>query len=303
MGDNGRQEDNVPELKDLFSHRKIADAVSPYTEARYVVFGVPFDGTSSFRRGSRLAPDTIRLAYDNLESFEFSYGVDFLSAGICDMGNLQVGEDVSEVVDTVESVTGTMMRSGKVPVMLGGEHSVTVGAVRNIPKDTVMIIIDAHSDFRDEYMGNRLNHACVTRRALEILGAGKIFSIGTRSVSMEEYRSEEWSKVRFFTANEVRTKGIMSVIQEIESRNPARIYFSIDMDGIDPSEAPGVGTPEPYGISAVEVRSLITHFAKRIIGFDVVEMTPVYDNGNTSMLAAKLIQDFIGSRESMQSLF
>ena len=152
-------------------------------------------------------------------------------------------------------------------------------------------------------MGNRLNHACVTRRALEILGAGKIFSIGTRSVSMEEYRSEEWSKVRFFTANEVRSKGIESAIQEIESKNPARIYFSIDMDGIDPSEAPGVGTPEPYGISAVDARSLITHFAKRIIGFDVVEMTPVYDNGNTSMLAAKLIQDFIGSRESMQSLF
>ncbi len=303
MGDNGHQEDNVPELNHLFSFRKIADAVSPYNVARYVVFGVPFDGTSSFRRGSRLAPDTVRLAYDNLESFEFSYGVDFPSAAICDMGNLQVGEDVSEMVDTVESVIGTIMRSGKVPVMLGGEHSVTVGAVRNLPADTIMIIIDAHSDFRDEYMGNKLNHACVTRRALEILGAGRIFSIGTRSVSKEEYRSEEWKNVRFFTANEVRMKGISAAIQEIESRNPSRIYFSIDMDGIDPSEAPGVGTPEPYGLNAVDVRSLISHFAKRIIGFDIVEMTPVYDNGNTSMLAAKLIQDFIGSRETPQSLF
>lgn len=298
MGSHGCKEDYASELTDLFSFRKIADAKSSYLGSSYVIFGVPFDGTSSFRRGSRLAPDSIRLAYDNLESFDFQYGVDFPSVPICDLGNIQVSEDVSDVIDTVEAATSRIFRDGKVPVMLGGEHSLTVGLVRNLPPGTFMIIIDAHSDFRDEYMGNRFNHACITRRSLDILGKDHIFSVGTRSVSREEFFSPEWKNVRFFTANEVRKVGVKSVIDEIEKSGPERIYFSIDMDGIDPSEAPGVGTPEPYGIGATDVRSLINHFAARIIGFDIVEMTPLYDNGNTSMLAAKLIQDFIGSRES-----
>lgn len=297
MGNDGRQKDHVSELGAMFSHRKIADAQASYEDARYVIFGVPFDGTSSFRRGSRLAPDTIRLAYDNLESFDFQYGVNFPDIPICDLGDLYVEEDAEEVVDDIERSVKHVVDDGKVPIMLGGEHSLTTGLVRNFPGCS-MIIIDAHSDFRDEYMGNKFNHACITRRSLEILGPGKIFSIGTRSVSREEYESPEWSKVRFISANEVREKGITRVIEEIERKAGDRIYFSIDMDGIDPSEAPGVGTPEPYGIQSSEVRALINHFAGKIVGFDIVELTPVYDNGNTSMLAARLIQDFIGSKES-----
>lgn len=297
MGDNGHQKDHAAELSLLFSHRKIADAQASYEDARYVIFGVPFDGTSSFRRGSRLAPDTIRLAYDNLESFDFQYRVNFPDVDICDLGDLYVEEDAGEVVNDIERSVKHIVEDGKIPIMLGGEHSLTTGLIRNFP-DASMIIIDAHSDFRDEYMGNKFNHACITRRSLELLGPGKIFSIGTRSVSKEEFDSPEWSKVRFVSANEVRKKGISKVIEEIEKTVGKKIYFSIDMDGIDPSEAPGVGTPEPYGISSEDVRALINNFAKRIVGFDVVEMTPVYDNGNTSMLAAKLIQDFIGSKES-----
>lgn len=296
MGSDGRQENNVSELTDLFSLRKIADATSGFDESRYVIFGVPFDGTSSFRRGSRLAPDTIRLAYDNLESYEFHYGVNFSDIPICDLGNLSVGEDVSEVIDDIEIASRTIVSRGKIPIMLGGEHSLTVGVVRNF-SDCSMIIIDAHSDFREEYMGNRFNHACITRRSLDILGPGRIVSLGTRSVSMEERESPQWKDVRFVSANEVREKGIDKVINELDSLGMQKIYFSIDMDGIDPSEAPGVGTPEPYGIHATDVRALINHFAKKIVGFDIVEMTPVYDNGNTSMLAAKLVQDFIGSKE------
>ena len=297
MGDNGRQKDHAAELGAMFSHRKIADAQASYEDARYVVFGVPFDQTSSFRRGSRLAPDTIRLAYDNLESFDFQYKVNFPDLPICDIGDLYVEEDPAEVVDDIEMSVKHMVDDGKIPIMLGGEHSLTTGLVRNF-SDCSMIIIDAHSDFRNEYMGNKFNHACITRRALEILGPGKIFSVGTRSVSREEFEDQDWPRVRFISANEVRKSGINGVIEEIEKKAGNRIYFSIDMDGIDPSEAPGVGTPEPYGISSTDVRALINHFAKRIVGFDIVEMTPVYDNGNTSMLAAKLIQDFIGSRES-----
>ncbi len=297
MGDHGNEKDNAPELSGYFTHRKIPDALSSYADSRYAIFGVPFDNTSSYRRGSRYAPDSVRQAYGNLESFDVSYGVDFTEVPMCDLGDLEESEDVSEVVDTVEYVSGRILKDGKVPVMVGGEHSITVGAVRNL-KGSTMIIIDAHSDFRDSYMGNELNHACVTRRALDILGPDRIISIGTRSTSKEEYLSSRKGEVWFMPASEVREKGIESLFPKIDKYLGEKIYFSIDMDGIDPAYAPGVGTPEPYGLKDTDVQYLIRKLSKRAVGFDVVEMTPVYDNGNTSVLAAKFIQDFIGSRES-----
>lgn len=300
MGDHGNEKDYAPELSSYFSHKKIPDALSSYEDSRYAIFGVPFDNTSSYRRGSRLAPDSVRQAYGNLESFDIAYGVDFTDIPISDLGDLEESEDVGEVVNEVEYVSGRILKDGKVPVMIGGEHSVTVGAVRNL-KDASMIIIDAHSDFRDSYMGNELNHACVTRRALDILGPDKIVSIGTRSTSREEYESGKMKDVRFIPASEVRKKGIDDLFPAIAEFLSEKIYFSIDMDGIDPAYAPGVGTPEPYGLKDTDVQYLIRKLSKKTVGFDVVEMTPVYDNGNTSVLAAKLIQDFIGSRESRKT--
>lgn len=297
MGDHGKKENNVPELSYLFRSSKLPDALSDYADSKYVVFGVPFDGTSSFRRGSRLGPDSVRYSYDNLESFDPYYGVNFPDISISDMGNLEVGEDAGEVVDSVQEATSKILRDGKIPIMIGGEHSITTGVIRNL-KDVTMVIIDAHSDFRESYMGNKNNHACVTRRCLEILGPNRIFSIGTRSISKEEYDSPEFNKVRFFGSEMVRERGIEWVIEQIETSLKGKVYISIDMDGIDPAHAPGVGTPEPYGLSDSDVRKVINAFARKAVGFDVLEFTPLYDNGNTSMLAAKLIQDFIGSRET-----
>ena len=296
MGSNGKTEDNVPELTDLFYLPTLPDAHSSYGESRYVVFGVPFDNTSSYRRGSRLAPDSIRHAYNNLESFDPWYNVNFPDISICDLGNLEVGEDAEEVIDTVQQVGSRLYRDGKIPIMLGGEHSLTSGMVRNLP-DAYMVIIDAHSDFRDTYMGSKFNHACITRRCLEILGKDRIWSVGTRSTSQEEKESGIMDQVSFYSARFVKKHGIGEVLDQIRERISGPVYFSIDMDGFDPSFAPGVGTPEPYGLSDTDVRALINGLGKKIISFDIVEMTPVYDNGNTSMLAAKLIQDFIGSRE------
>ncbi|MEM0132188.1 MULTISPECIES: agmatinase [Acidiplasma] len=296
MGGNGKEKNHAAELSNHFSHLKIADAIENYEDSKYVIFGVPFDNTSSYRRGSRLAPNSIRIAYDNLESFEPNYGIDLTQCKISDLGDLPVYEDVSYVLSEVEDVTRIIFNDRKIPVMIGGEHSITVGALRNL-KDVSMVIIDAHSDFRDSYFDNKYNHACVTRRALEILGPNKIISVGTRSTSLEEITSPDYKNVRFITANEVRESGISNVISEIKNSISDSVYFSIDMDGIDPAYAPGVGTPEPYGLSSVDVRSILTSISDKIIGFDINEMTPLYDNGNTSMLAAKLIQDFIASRE------
>ena len=129
------------------------------------------------------------------------------------------------------------------------------------------------------------------------MGEGKIFSFGTRSISREEFEDKDFSKVKFIRAEEILRNGINSAVENAKIPSNSSIYFSIDMDGMDPSYAPAVGTPEPYGIRDTDVRALIRKFSKRIIGFDVLEFSPVYDNGNTAVLAAKLIQDFIGSRE------
>ena len=261
-----------------------------------MVFGVPFDSTSSFRRGSRLAPAAIRYAYRNLEAFDPWYGTAFPELSITDLGDLTEEEDARLVVDTVESVVALLKADGKIPIMLGGEHSITTGAVRNF-KECSMVIIDAHSDFRRSYFGNEHNHACVTHRSLEILGPGRIFSVGTRSTSREEYEDPDYSKVIFYSSREVDARGMENIADEIDAAAKGKIYFSIDMDGLDPDEAPGLGTHEPYGISARGLRLLLNKLARRIVGFDIVEMTPLYDNGNTAMLAAKIIQDFLGSRE------
>ena len=297
MGGNGAEKDNAAELMQHFSYLKLPDAISDYEDSKYVLFGVPFDNTSSYRRGSRLSPNYIRHAYNNLESFEINYKYNIPDAGICDLGDLPVYEDVEYVLSEVETVTRIIFNDGKIPIMLGGEHSITVGAVRNL-KNIKMLIIDAHSDFRDSYMDNIYNHACVTRRCLEILGKNRIVSVGTRSTSLEEYQSPEYNDVLFVSAEHVLNNGIKNVLNDLdEFIGDSMIYFSIDMDGIDPAYAPGVGTPEPYGLKDTDVRSIIRRFSKRSIGFDIVEMTPLYDNGNTSMLAAKMIQDFIASRE------
>ncbi|PYB68108.1 agmatinase [Thermoplasma sp. Kam2015] len=296
MGNNGDAKDHASELRDLLSLKKIADAKYEYEESDYVIFGVPFDNTSSYRRGSKYAPDSIRSAYVNLESFEFSYHFDLLKAKIADLGDMEESEDVEYVVDQVERITRMIFSDGKIPIMLGGEHSITVGAVRNLPKDVHMVIIDAHSDFRDSYMGNKFNHACVTKRSLEILGPGRITSIGTRSVSLDEYQDPDFDKVEFIPSFNVKEYGIDRYINEIE-RKYDKIYISIDMDGIDPAYAPAVGTPEPFGLTDYDVRRIIERLSHKTIGMDINEFSPLYDNGNTSMLAGKLMQVFIASRE------
>ncbi|MCL4323545.1 MAG: agmatinase [Candidatus Thermoplasmatota archaeon] len=297
MGSNGNQKDHAAELSALASLKKIADATFDYEDARYVIFGVPFDYTSSFRRGSSRGPAEVRRAYDNLESFDVNYEVEFSELPICDIGDIQVNEDASETVDLVDEVTSIIAKDGKIPIMIGGEHSITGGSIRSF-RNSSMVIIDAHSDFRDSYMGNKNNHACVTHRALDVLGEGRIFSFGTRSTSREEFTDPDYKKVRFVSADEIREKSMEKCLNEINGKLKESVYFSIDMDGIDPSQAPGVGTPEPFGLRDVEVRYLIRKLAMKIQGVDVVEFTPDFDNGNTSMLAARLIQDFIGSRET-----
>ncbi|MEM0150833.1 MAG: agmatinase [Thermoplasmata archaeon] len=274
---------------------KFADSDYEYKDSRYVIFGVPFDGTTSFRPGSRFAPNSIRIASKNLESFVYENRVNMREKVINDLGDLEEFGNVDDVIKEVKFTIDKIMDDGKFPIMLGGEHSITAGAALSIKdRDYSIIFIDAHSDFRDEYLGVKYSHACVARRAFEILGENRVFSIGVRSVSMEEYNSEDFKKYIHFPSYIVHSVGMENVLDNLEKYlGNNKIYLSIDMDGIDPSYAPGVATPEPFGISPWDLKYLIEKFSKKIVGADIVEISPPYDNGNTSMLGARLIQEII----------
>ena len=281
----------------MVSLLKFADSIYDYESSNFVIFGVPFDGTTSYRGGARFAPNVIREVSVNLESLVYENGFDMRDAKIHDMGNLDEHGKPEDAIDEVYFYVSKILDDNKIPIMLGGEHSITVGVAKAIQKkDYGILFIDAHTDFRNEYLGMKYSHACVARRSYEILGKDRIATIGIRSVSPEEYNDEEFKNYFKISSEYVYKNGIDKSIELLENYfGNKKIYLSIDMDGIDPSFAMGVATPEPYGLSIWDVRKIIEKFSDRIIGADIVEISPPFDNGNTSMLAAKLVQIIISN--------
>jgi agmatinase len=275
-----------------------ADAEDDFKSSKFIIFGVPYDGTSSYRYGSRFAPDEIRKASYNFESFVFTHNLSLSDVKIHDMGNLGTLDefgDPEKVVETVHSTMGSILPE-KFPIMLGGEHSVTVGAARALKKmNAGIIFIDAHADFRDQYLGKKFSHACTARRSFEILN-GKVFTIGVRSISKEEREEADKLGYNFIDAFKFREIGWKEAIETAkESIGTERIYLSIDIDGIDPAYAPGTGTPEPFGLEPVDVKNIINFLAPYLVGADITEVSPPYDNGNTSALAARLVQEIVAA--------
>ncbi len=282
-----------------------AEASDPLPDSLFVIYGVPYDRTASFRRGQRLAPDEIRKASYNFESWVFRAKVDISDVPIHDLGNLGEFGQPEEMIEEVSTSVENIVRSGKIPIGLGGEHTISYAALKGTVeagKRPKMIVIDAHADMRDKYLGEIYSHACTSRRCSELIGIENLYIVGYRSISSEEVEylnelSEKGIRIKFYTSFEVNSKGILEVIHELEKEiGDSDVYFSIDMDGIDPAFAPGVGTPEPFGIMPMDVLLLIEHFADRIVGIDITEITPPYDNGNTSALAAYYVMDFIAEK-------
>ncbi|MGC8646585.1 MAG: agmatinase [Thermoplasmata archaeon] len=276
---------------------RFADAVYDYENANFVIFGVPFDGTTSYRGGARFAPNAIREVSVNLESLVYENGFDMRDARMHDMGNLDESGMPEDAIEDVHFHASNIFHDGKIPIMLGGEHSITAGIARAIRERNIGILfIDAHTDFRDEYLGVKYSHACVARRSYEILGMDRIATVGIRSVSPEEYNDMNFKNYFKISSEEVGKNGIEHAVKGLKDHfKDMRIYLSIDMDGIDPSYAMGVATPEPFGLTPWDVRKIIESFADKIVGADIVEISPPFDNGNTSMLAAKLVQIIVSN--------
>lgn len=274
-----------------------ADADSDYERARYVICGVPFDGTSSFRLGSRFAPDEMRAASYNFETYSSFFDFDLTDADIHDAGNLEVAENIDDTLSVISKYANKYVSDGKIPVMLGGEHSLSypfVKACKNKYPELGFVVLDAHMDLRDEFHGEKNSHACISKHVIDDL-THKYVSIGIRSGTREEYEYVSENKIKMFSAEDVYSNGIEKIISEFRDYIRGPVYLSIDMDAIDPAYAPALGTPEPFGITPRDVRDVISCLAPQIVGFDLVEIAPAYDSGGTAVLGAKLVRDFIAA--------
>jgi agmatinase len=269
---------------------RFAFATAGFEEAEFVILGVPFDRTTTFRPGAKAGPNAIREASQNFEPYVFEHDILLTKIKVHDAGNIEELETSEEMVRETEKQVARIIEAGKFPILLGGEHSITIPAVRAF-KNIGVITIDAHLDFREEYSKSRLSHACVLRRSADQVGIENVLAYGVRSISIEE---KNGAMPEYIDAYTIQDEGVEKTFKKaLNMIKREDIYFSLDIDGIDPAFAPGTGTPEPFGLSSLDVKKCINLLAPRMVGFDVTEVSPPYDKGNTSVLAARLVIEVI----------
>jgi len=268
----------------------------PIEAARYAVFGVPFDATVTYRSGQRFAPASVRTASAQLETMSLRFGIDLEDVGISDIGDVGVSLNVEETLQSTREVVKRLVSSGKTPVCIGGEHTVTMGVLQGL-RCKSLLVLDAHLDLRDLFMGLRLCHASWLRRTIDSKLIERALVIGARGFCKEELQYAS-GRVGYLTPSDLRSgKGRGELKTFLEEAG--KLYISVDMDVFDPAYAPGVGNPEPDGLSASEVYSLLESIrSKEIVGFDAVEVAPPYDFGITSSLAGKTLFELISLCES-----
>jgi len=276
---------------------RYADAVSSFEDSQFVIVGVPFDKTTTYRSGTRFAPTAVRETSQTFERENFEHATTFDDIPVHDAGDLFEEGHVDEMVTSIEVEARRIVAAKKFPLFIGGEHSISPPVVKAFGEVSV-ITIDAHLDFRDEYQGLKNSHACAHRRIIDHVGKGNAFSLGVRSISGEE----DIREALFADSFRIHKEGIESVLDGMLSKLKRKpIYLSLDIDGIDPAYAPGTGTPEPFGLTPWDVRFVINKIADRLVGFDVVEICPPYDNGNTSVLGARMMREVMAVKwKSMQ---
>ena len=265
---------------------------SPYAEARAVLFGAPFDSTTSFRPGTRFGPAAMRSESFGIETYSPYQDRDLEDLGVFDAGDLDLPfGNAAAAIEAIEAAAAEILADGKTPVLLGGEHLVTLGAVRAAAKKYPglrLIHFDAHADLRSDYMGESLSHASVIRRCHDILGDGRIFQFGIRSGSREAMR---WSAGRT-TMEKFRAETVGAAVKEI---GEAPVYITLDLDVTDPAEFPGTGTPEAGGLRFAELlKALLALRGLNVKAFDLCELSPHYDNsGASTALACKTLREML----------
>ncbi len=271
-----------------------------FEEAKYVILGVPFDVTSTYRSGARFAPLAIREASLNIECYSFRTGIDIKDLKIHDLGDLHVAGDVELTLGRLALVAQDLFEAKKVPVFLGGEHTITLGAMRSLDENVALVSFDAHLDLRDDYLGLTMSHTTFMRRIKEDVNPSKILEIGTRAVCREELDYAKESGIEFLTAHQIRNDGVKETAETIKGilGGYEKIYVTLDMDVLDPAFAPAVPNPEPAGLDTSTLLDLLEAVCDcRVVGFDLVEVAPHYDQGVTATQAAKVIFEVLGFLE------
>lgn len=264
---------------------------SPYKDAAYVVIGVPYDRTSTYRSGSRFAPSAIREASANIETYSMRAALDVEDLRICDAGDVNVTGDPNEMIERIRLVVRQIVSDGKIPVILGGEHTVSLGGVRGVVS-TDVVSFDAHMDLRNEYNGDPLSHASVMRRISEHVGSDRIVQIGTRAVCKEELEFSKANGISNIFALDLHRSTVGNSLDLLRKMLDGRrdLYVTVDMDVLDPAYAPAVGNPEADGLSPNILLSLLQEVCrKNVVAIDLTEVTPHYDTGATAVQAAKVL--------------
>jgi agmatinase len=272
-----------------------ADAESNFDDADFIIFGVPYDKTSSFRYGAFQGPRDIRISSWNFETYNIKTGFDLRDVKIHDHGDLDIrNKSPSEMVKNVTIFTKKILEQKKIPIVLGGEHTITSGIIQSYPKNTSILSLDAHIDFREQYENEKYSHACVIRRISEHVNVKNIAVLGIRSAEKEEYEDAKNKGLFFKDFFTIQNEGIDKVInQTINYLDNKKIYLTLDIDVIDPAYAPGTSTPEPFGLKPLDIFKCIEKLSPYMIGFDIVEVCPKYDTGQTALLAAKTVRHVI----------
>ena len=265
-----------------------------YKDAGIVLFGAPFDSTTSFRPGTRFAPHAIRSESFGLETYSPWLDRDLEDISVFDSGDIELCIGSSEkALEQISERAATILADGKIPFMIGGEHLVTLGSFREVFKkypDVHVIHFDAHTDLRDDYLDVKLSHACVLRRCHDLVGDGRIHQFGIRSGERAEWR---WARQGHTDLHPFNFDGLARVVEGLGS---VPVYFTIDLDVMDPSVFPGTGTPEYGGVSFMQlIEAIYTVCGKcNIVGLDVNELCPPYDQSGASTAAAcKIIRELL----------
>lgn len=273
----------------------LSSSETSYEKARFIVIPIPYDTTESYRTGSRNGPHQIIDASRYVELFDLELKQEPYEKGIFTLDEMEtVRGNVTETLDRIRLSVARVLGDGKTPMLIGGEHTVTLGGVNALPKDTLVVVLDAHADLRDSYEGDKFSHACVMRRIIE--GGRSVVEIGVRSLSQDEFKFAEEKGLTIFYRERLRKdlKGALNAIRRIIDEKT--VYLSVDVDVLDPSEAPAVSTPEPDGLSFWEAKEIIRAVccSSQVCGVDTVEVTPIPGSVVTEFLAAKMLYKIVG---------
>ena len=263
-----------------------------YEQARVVLYGAPFDSTTSFRPGARFGPSAMRHESFGLETYSPYQDADLTDCAVFDSGDLELCfGSAHAALEDIETRAAGILEDGKFPLLLGGEHLVTLGAVRAVVKrypELHIIHFDAHADLRDDYLGAKLSHACVLRRCHELVGDGRIHQFCVRSGDREEFR--------FAGAHtDLHPFGFEGLEETVAALGEAPVYLTVDLDCLDPSAFPGTGTPEAGGVSFLQLlKAIRTACAAHVVGADVNELAPMLDSsGVSTATACKVLRELM----------